>query len=195
MDTDTPTTDRSISTWKAQVGGVLLMVPVALLCTAPHQIIWGDGALDGVFDGIHAGVLVGVFIGGIVAHELLHGIGWALAGGQQWQAVSFGFKLKTLTPYAHVDAAIEAWAYRVGTALPGVALGLVPWGISLGIGSAPLHLFGVVFTASAVGDAMALWLLRGVPGEAQVQDHPDRVGCLVADADTTPPSTDRPYNL
>jgi len=190
----TPTTDHSISMWKAQVGGVLLMVPVALLCTVPFQIIWGDGALVGALNGIHAGVLIGVFTGGIVAHELLHGIGWALAGGHQWQAVSFGFKLKTLTPYAHVDAAITASAYRVGTALPGVALGLVPWGISIGIGHAPLHLFGVVFTVVAVGDLMVLWLLRGVAGGAWVQDHPDRVGCLVADADRSS-STDRPFKL
>jgi len=168
------------------------MVPVALLCTAPYQIVWGNGALSGALDGIHAVVLIGVFIGGIVVHELLHGIGWALAGGQQWQAVSFGFKLKTLTPYAHVDEAIEAWGYRVGTALPGVALGLVPLGISLLVGHAPLHMFGVVFSVAATGDAMVLWLLRGVPGDAPVQDHPDRVGCLVANKDTAPPEDRSP---
>lgn len=170
------------------------MAPVALLCVAAYQIIWGDGALDGALNGINAGVLIGVFIGGIVAHELLHGFGWALAGRQQWQAVSFGFQLKTLTPYAHIDAVITARAYRFGTALPGVALGLVPWGISLGIGHGPLHLFGVVFTAVAVGDAMVLWLVREVPADTLVRDHPDRVGCLVVDADTAP-CTDHPFEL
>jgi len=33
---------------------------------------------------------------------------------------------------------------------------------------------------AAVGDAMVLWLLRGVPGDTLVEDHPDRVGCLLA---------------
>lgn len=189
MDTDSPSNDLSISAWKAQIWALLLMVPVVFMCVAPYLIIWGNDALDGVLEGVHAWVLIGVFIGGIAAHELLHGIGWALAGRQRWEAVSFGFKLKSLTPYAHVGEPLEAWAYRIGAALPGVTLGLVPWGISLVIGHGPLHIFGVIFTASALGDAIVLWLLRDVPANARVQDHPDRVGGILA-GDGAAPSAD-----
>ena len=179
MDTGSPTKDCSISTWKAQIWSLLLMVPVVFMCVAPYLIIWGHDALDGVLEGIHAGVLISAFIGGIAAYEFLHGIGWALAGQQRWEAVSFGFKLKSLTPYAHLNEPLEAWAYRTGAALPGVTLGLVPRGISLVIGHGPLHIFGVIFIAVASGDAIVLWLLRDVPADAWVQDHPDRVGGIL----------------
>ena len=178
MDTGSPTNDRSISAWKAQIWGLLLIVPVVFMCVAPYLIIWGHDALDGILDEIHAGVLIGVFVGGIAAHEFLHGIGWALAGQQRWEVVSFGFELKSLTPCAHVDEPLEAWAYRTGAALPGVILGLVPRGISLVIGHGPLHIFGVIFTVVASGDAIVLWLLSDVPADARVQDHSDRVGHL-----------------
>ena len=116
--------DCSISVWKAQVGAALLVFPVVFVCVLPYLILWGNNALDGTLDSVHGGVLMGLFIGGIVVHEVLHGIGWALAGGRGWTAISFGFKLKSLTPYAHVEGPMEAWAYRVGAALPGVTLGL-----------------------------------------------------------------------
>ena len=52
----------------------------------------------------------------------------------------------------------------------------MPRGISLVLGPGPLHIFGVIFTVVASGDAIVLWLLRDVPADARVQDHPDRVG-------------------
>ena len=103
----------------------------------------------------------------------------ASAGGKRWDEISFGFKLKSLTPYATVDGPLQIWAYRVGSALPGATLGLAPWAISLLVGHAGLHLFGVVFTVIAVGDAVVLWLLRDVPNDVRVQDHPERVGCIL----------------
>jgi len=195
IDTAHHADDRSLSVWMAQIWGVLLMVPIVFVCVAPYLLIRGNDALDGALDGVGGGVLIGLFVGGIVVHELLHGIGWALAGGKGWAAISFGFKLKSLTPYAHVEGPLEARAYRIGIALPGGALGLLPWGISLLVGHAPLHMFGVVFTAVAVGDAMVLWLLRGVPDDTLVEDHPDRVGCLLVEREGSPeevPPADKP---
>jgi hypothetical protein len=176
--------DRSISAWTAQAVVLLLTGPVLFACVAPYLLIWGGGALDGALDGIHSGALIGIFIGGIVLHEILHGIGWALAGEKRWKEISFGFQLKSLTPYATVDGRMEAWAYRIGGALPGAVLGLAPWAISLFVGHAGLHLFGVVFTVVAGGDAVVLWLLLDVPNTVHVQDHPERMGCILVEPDT-----------
>jgi hypothetical protein len=42
---------------------------------------------------------------------------------------------------------------------------------------------------AAAGDFLILWILRGVPAGAWVQDHPQQVGCLVvAGADAPSPS-------
>jgi hypothetical protein len=175
MDVD----DRSFSSWKAQILGLLPMLAVVVMAPASYVAVWGSGALDQPLNGIHPGMLIGYFIGGVCVHEALHGLGWAVAGQKSWERVSFGFQVKSLTPYAHIEGPMQAWAYRIGAGLPGVALGLVPWALSIALGHAPMHIFGIVFTAVAAGDAMILWTLRDVPATHYVQDHPHRVGCLV----------------
>jgi hypothetical protein len=37
----------------------------------------------------------------------------------------------------------------------------------------------LIFTLAAGGDALILWLLRGVPAGRLVRDHPSKPGCLV----------------
>jgi hypothetical protein len=175
MDVD----DRSIALWKAQVLGLLPMLAVVVLGPASYLAVWGSDALDQALSGIPSGVVIGFFVGGILVHEALHGLGWAVAGRKSWERVSFGFQVKSLTPYAHIEEPMQAGAYRIGAALPGVALGLVPWALSIALGHAPMHIFGIVFTAVAAGDAMILWTLRDVPATHYVQDHPSRVGCFV----------------
>jgi hypothetical protein len=39
--------------------------------------------------------------------------------------------------------------------------------------------FGLLFTFAAGGDALVLWLLRGVAPHRLVEDHPTRAGCFV----------------
>jgi hypothetical protein len=70
-------------------------------------------------------------------------------------------------------------AYRVGAALPGVALGLVPGLLGLAVGSGVLVAWGALFTATAAGDALILWLIRRAPTEALIRDHPSRAGCEI----------------
>ena len=76
---------------------------------------------------------------------------------------------------------MAAHAYRLGAAMPGLVLGVLPWLFGLATGNGPAFLFGLLFTIAALGDAMILWLLRGVAPEAQVIDHPSRAGCYVMD--------------
>ncbi len=42
-----------------------------------------------------------------------------------------------------------------------------------------LFWFGLVFTWVASGDAMILWMIRGVSPDTVVEDHPERAGCWV----------------
>ncbi len=90
-----------------------------------------------------------------------------------------GFSWKALTPYAHCAAPMPARAYRIGAAAPGVALGLLPAALAWATGSGAVLAFALLFTLAAGGDALILWLLRGVPPERLVVDHPTRAGCLV----------------
>lgn len=171
--------ELSISTLKAQLLSVVVGFPLGGLQAAVFGLVWGAARLTDAFEAAFSektGWTLLVILAGILSHELLHGLGWILASRKGWEAVSFGFQLKTLTPYAHIDGKLTVRAYRVGTAFPLLALGLLPWVAALLLGNPYLNLFGLVFTMISAGDLMALWLIRRAKGDQIVQDHPSRVG-------------------
>ena len=170
--------DRSVSLAKANGIVILFSIPLAVvmyslfLIAAPHNkpIAWQPGDLA-----LYAGSIVA----GILLHELLHALGWVLFGGLPLSRIHFGFKLRTLTPYAHLKGPIAARPYRTGILLPLLVLGLPPYLIGLLLANQRVMVFGLFFTLAAGGDLLVLWLLRGVPGDARVEDHPTRAGCWV----------------
>ena len=158
-----------------------LAIPALFALGVPFVSLWGWKA---VLDGIDAWLdqplwMFAALIGGVLVHEGLHASAWRLAADLPPGSVRIGFSWKALTPYAHCSAPMPARAYRIGAMTPGVALGLVPCAVSWGTGSGMLFVFGLLFTLAAGGDALILWLLRGVASRQLVVDHPTRAGCLV----------------
>ena len=175
------TEDRSASMARADAFALVVLAPVcAVLCVA-YGVLHGHDVLATSAGAFFVSFLAFLVLGvvGAVAHEWLHGLVWRWASGLPASAVSFGIQRETLTPYAHASAPMAARAYRIGAAAPGVVLGLVPALAGIATGWGLLFAFGVFFTFAAGGDALILWLLRGVPPHARVSDHPTRAGCLV----------------
>ena len=175
--------DRSVSMLAANVLALAMVLPVAAAAVWAFAALWGWGALnDGVdawFDAWTA--LIGALVGGTLVHEMLHALAWRAMGVPRGR-VRLGFSWRALTPYAHADVPMPARSYRIGAMTPGIAIGLIPLAFALVRGGPMLFWFGLLFTVAAGGDALILWLLRGVPPEAPVQDHPTRAGCLVLPA-------------
>ncbi len=183
--------DRSVSMGAAHVYSLLLVLPAGALLVAGFVGAWGltafRAAWHAALDGF--GWTLAALVGGIVLHEALHGLAWALFGRTPWSAIRFGFQWKTLTPYAHCREPMTVRAYRIGAAAPGVVLGLIPAALGLLAGHGLLFLFGFLFTVAAAGDALILWLLRQARPGWLVVDHPDRVGCyLLPPGAAGPPS-------
>ena len=120
---------------------------------------------------------------GVVIHELIHGLTALWYAKVKWEDIKFGLDAKTFTPYFHSKAPISAKKYRVVAVMPLVVMGLVPYFLALATGGLWLLAFGIMFTITAVGDVMILWLMRHLPADQQVQDHPTQVGLLVIDAE------------
>ena len=179
--------DLSISMGKANLYGIALMVPGVLLLALPYVAIWGWEAFGNAWnttlalDNVPAAL--GVFAVGIVLHELIHGLSWMYFGKKPRSAITYGFKLKTLTPYAHCVEPMDVRAYRLGAAMPGLILGVLPWLAAVVSGNGAVLIFGFVFTLAALGDAMILWLIRDVAPGSLVLDHPTQAGCYVIDPD------------
>lgn len=180
-------TDRSISMARANLYSILFIIPIALMALL-YYCIWGAAPLSGLFRentpwSIYLTALF-VFIIGVVVHEWIHAFSWMYFSKMPRAAIKFGINWKALSPYAHCTQPMDISAYRLGTMLPGLLLGIVPYVIGLFFGNIWIALFGLVFTFAASGDAIILWSLRRVSKGQWVEDHPHRAGCYVIDQST-----------
>lgn len=170
--------DCSIPLGRANLLVIVLSVPVAALLYLLFLLLQPTLPVEARLSAGDLLVLLTFFVAGITGHELLHALGWILAGRLPPRRVAFGFKLKALAPYAHLNGPVPARAYRIGIVLPLLVLGVPPYVLGIGLADMRLMLFGLFFTLAAGGDLLVLWLLRGVPPEAMVEDHPSRAGCI-----------------
>jgi len=164
---------------RANIGALVLVGPPVAALTALFLVIHGWPELYTPLLNASLFVCVALLIVGVVAHEALHAIAWKLVANPPKGTVRIGFQWKTVTPYAHCSAPMSARAYRIGAVTPGIVLGLIPIGVALVFGWGGWMNFGILFAIAAGGDALIIWLLRGVPGHKRVIDHPTRAGCLL----------------
>ena len=158
---------------------VLPVVPLVLL----HALLCGwpsVGEAFSEFRGSFPRLLLAVLVG-VVVHEGVHALTWGICGGHGLQSVRVGFQRQTMTPFARCQVPITAWSYRLGVAMPGLLTGVVP-AVAGSIAGMPGPAdFGWLMTFCAGGDLLVLVLLRRVPADALVEDHPTRAGCTVVD--------------
>lgn len=170
--------DYSVPIPKAQTASL----PFGLLAIAELLIfaaVWGFDPVMDASDILLPWYFFPLFAVGIVLHELIHGITWMTASQLPFKQMKFGFQLKTLTPYAHCTVPIKKTAYVIGTMMPAVVLGFIPFLYSLYSGNGWILIFGILFTFAAVGDFLIVWLIRSVEWNALVEDHPEHAGCYV----------------
>ncbi|QPC84411.1 DUF3267 domain-containing protein [Phototrophicus methaneseepsis] len=151
---------------------VVLMVFPALV----YLLIYG---WDATWGNLSILALLVEFVVLIVAHELVHAIGWKFASGLPWAKFRFGILWQGLAPYCHAIEPMSLQAYRIGAILPLFITGVLPWLVALVVGDTSLAIVGALLISGAVGDIYVIWTLRALPASVLVQDHTSRVGCVV----------------
>lgn len=171
--------ERIIPNDKVNLVALIALAPLAAVVSVPFGLIHGPAAVAAGFNWlVNNGLLfAAILFGSIIIHESLHAVGWAWFGRVSLKEMKFGI-IKG-NPYTHVKVPIAARAYQIGGGLPGFVLGVLPGIICWINGSGPLMLFASVMLATAAGDVIMLWLLRDVPPDRPVRDHPSAVGCMV----------------
>jgi len=170
--------DYSVSIGKAGI----YAIPIALLSAAavllPYAVIWGRA---GFYPIRMPEILLfaGAVLAGIILHELIHAASWIILSGKSRRIISFGFHLRTFTPYVHCREPIKAGAYKLGALMPALILGILPSLIAILNGDLLLMFFGLIFTSAASGDFLIIWILRSVKSDCIVEDHPTQAGCFV----------------
>jgi len=157
-----------------------LTVPTVLIPLAAAVRVWGPSvAFSPLLRAERAVLLVAICLAGSWLHEALHALGWCFAAGISDDAVRIGWSAGALAPCAVLDMPVPARAYRFGVALPGLLLGATPLLLGLARGSPWMLWCGILLSVAALGDALVLLRLRGVPAGCLVRDHPSRPGCTL----------------
>ena len=174
--------ELTIESYKANFMGMLLLLPIVLLFGIPFYYLWHQ-SID-IYYEIHF-LKCNIFwvlmiLGfGIAIHELLHGLAYLLLTKGDYKNLSFGIIWKDLTPYCHYAMPVSVMQYRIAVLSPSILLGFLPLIISLFIGSFPILILGILFTLGAIGDFIILWIIRKENNSTIVQDHPDKIGCII----------------
>jgi len=120
-----------------------------------------------------------ILAGGILLHEGLHGVTWAVFCQRGFRSIHFGFLTKLLAPYCHCTEPLRLRSYVAGGLMPGFLMGILPAIYALAEGHMGWLLVGIFFTFAAGGDFAMMWLLRKLPPGSLVSDHPSELGCYV----------------
>lgn len=183
--------DLSVSMLDANIYAVLITIPFLILLPVFYLLVWGfEGMVESLLamlsrlnDQFYMFLLFWlVFMAGIVVHELIHGITWAVIGKRPWSSIKFGFQLKTLTPYCHIKEPLQLGPYRWGAVMPGILTGFLPALLGIFLNNMALFGMGFLFVLAAGGDLYILWTLRKEKTGVWVEDHPTRAGCYVLDS-------------
>ncbi|MEZ4668351.1 MAG: DUF3267 domain-containing protein [Anaerolineae bacterium] len=168
--------DISVPLTEIVARGLVLSLALMIVPLIPHILLHG-------FDFSYHPDLYLLFVVAIVvlivAHEATHALGWMLFAGVPLRSIRFGFAVRTLSPYAHTQEPMPASGYRIGAALPLFVTGLLPVLIGTFANIGWLTGAGAMLVSGAVGDLFVLWVIRRVPADARVIDHPKNAGCYV----------------
>lgn len=174
--------DFTVSFLKANLLGFLMLIPVAIFGVLYFEL-WSPrlpGAISGLFSNLEADVLfLAAVLVGVFVHELIHLASAIYFGRISSRDFRFGVDPKTLSPYFHCKVPLEVQVYRKMSAMPAVLLGLLPSIAGLAGGNPWIMLFGLLFVLASGGDLLILWLIRNIKPGTMIEDHPNRVGCLV----------------
>ena len=174
---------------KANLYAIFSIIPILILYGVPFVLLWRNTfskvALKNFIDEFTLGIwgnfvsILLVMTIGIIVHELIHGITWAMYAKNGFKSIKFGVLWKVLTPYCHCSEPLKVKHYITGGIMPAIILGFLPFVYSLFTGNALWLFFGIFFTMSAVGDFLIVNLVRKEDMNSLVLDHPSEVGCYV----------------
>jgi hypothetical protein len=163
---------------KANLYAMTLIIPIAVILTLPFALIWGFVPIGSAFKELNYFALLYI-LAGIITHELLHGITWAIFAPGRFKSVKFGINWQYITPYCHCKVPLKVKHYIAGAAMPLIVLGLIPSILSAITGNALWLLFGVFFSWAAGGDIISMYAMRNLNRNTLVADHPETLGFII----------------
>lgn len=172
--------DLTVSVMRANVMALVIMIPVIVLFTflfinVNHRAITMD------YTGVTLLLFLVIFIILVVVHEGIHGLTWACFTKDHLKGISFGFIMKSMTPYCTCKTELTRSAYITGTLMPTILLGILPSVIGIVLNNVFIFDLGLVLILSGGGDAYIVYKLvsHKIKGsECLCIDHPYECGVV-----------------
>jgi hypothetical protein len=122
-----------------------------------------------------------IMMPGIIAHELIHGVVFAIYSENKFKSVKFGIMpaSKLFTPYCHCNEVLNIRHYRIGIIMPLILLGIIPAIISIFIGNIFVLFWGILFTMAGGGDILIFIKALKEKKDSWILDHPTEAGYYV----------------
>lgn len=161
----------------------LIILPIALILCIPFFILYDTKIFEQAYiilvDNFF--ISLGTILAGMLIHELIHGLVWALFVKNACKSIKFGFSKHNFSPYCHCMEPIKLKYYIWGGIMPAFVLGFIPIVISWFTGLIAFMFFGFVFSLAAGSDIIICWKLRNENFHILIQDFPDKPGCYFID--------------
>jgi len=180
---------HSIDILKANKFGIKILLITVVGALLLFYVFWPNSFLtklsnlinpEGIWDflgGIFT--LFIVLVIGVIAHELIHGVFWALFTKKGFSSIKFGILKQYFTPYCHCKEPLKVKHYIIGAIMPAIILGFIPIIAGLMYGFLSWLLFGIFFIAAAGGDFLMINLLRKEHMNDWAKDHPSEAGYYI----------------
>lgn len=173
-------TELTVGIVKANVITLIAAVPIFVIGIALFFLL--NDVSDLNFQGTGFVLFIVIFAALVLAHELIHGITWAIFAEHHFKDIEMGFMKEYLTPYCTCKVPLSKGAYIAGALMPLIVLGIIPTVIGIVCGSFLLLLLGLIMIISAGGDMIIVWLLLRYKSNSKdilLFDHPTQAGSVV----------------
>jgi hypothetical protein len=116
---------------------------------------------------------------GVVLHELIHGLVFALYAPNGFKAVKFGANLRMGAVYCHCKDPVRVKHYMRAGISPLIILGILPLAFALATGVHWLNIFGLLLTIGGFGDLLIWFKLLKFDRNLMIRDHPEKLGFII----------------
>ncbi|MDR1837644.1 MAG: DUF3267 domain-containing protein [Treponema sp.] len=171
----------------ANIFGIIVLAVAMILFGIPFYLFWyqeypvSNTTLSLLEWLKNISIIFLLFITGIIAHELIHGVVFAVYSENKFKSIKFGVMpaSKLFTPYCHCKEVLNIRHYRIALIMPSILLGIIPAMISIIIGNIFLLFWGVVFIMAGGGDILMFVKTLKEKKDSWILDHPTEAGYYV----------------
>ena len=167
-----------ISALRANVLAIIISAPFWIGAIVPFVILYGNPFAQDY----NALLFVLAMIAGIVVHELIHGLTFAMFTAKGWKSIEFGIIWEYVTPYCTCSEPMKKGPMILAAIMPTIVLGFLPAVMGIITGKWVILFFAIILIMGGGGDMMIILNIlkyRTKGKEVLFLDHPYEIGTIV----------------